>query len=157
MKVRKSKYTENSRKPIQIKWLKCSTCDEEVEVEESVASVTCWRCAMKRTEPPVIHQVKEKSDKPKKPKGYHLMKVYVDPEGNVFHKGKEQPELKGTLKPTPIKLKKTMAQKDIEQQKKDAKLVKFHEKKKELKNNGNTSLVENTLQEVGQVESISTS
>ena len=25
---------------------------------------------------------------------------FVDPQGNVFHKGKEQPKLKGTLKPT---------------------------------------------------------
>ena len=30
------------------------------------------------------------------------MKEFVDPQGNVFHKGKEQPELKGTLQPTKI-------------------------------------------------------
>ena len=28
------------------------------------------------------------------------MKEFVDVQGNVFHKGKEQPKLKGTLKPT---------------------------------------------------------
>ena len=31
------------------------------------------------------------------------MKEYVDKDGNVFHKGKEQTELKGTLKPTKVK------------------------------------------------------
>ena len=31
------------------------------------------------------------------------MNEYVDVDGNVFHKGKEQPKLKGTLKPTKIK------------------------------------------------------
>ena len=30
------------------------------------------------------------------------MKEFVDPQGNVFHKGKEQPDLKGTLEPTKI-------------------------------------------------------
>ena len=28
------------------------------------------------------------------------MKEFVDPQGNVFHKGKEQLDLKGTLNPT---------------------------------------------------------
>ena len=31
------------------------------------------------------------------------MNEFVDKDGNVFHKGKEQPELKGTLKPTKVK------------------------------------------------------
>ena len=31
------------------------------------------------------------------------MKEFVDKKGNVFHKGKEQPELKGTLKLTKVK------------------------------------------------------
>ena len=35
------------------------------------------------------------------------MKEFVDKDGNVFHKGKEISELKGTLPPTKIKPKKT--------------------------------------------------
>ena len=31
------------------------------------------------------------------------MNEFVDKDGNVFHKGKEQPKLKGTLKPTKVK------------------------------------------------------
>ena len=34
------------------------------------------------------------------------MKEFVDKKGNVFHKGKEQPELKNTLPPTIIKPRK---------------------------------------------------
>ena len=38
-----------------------------------------------------------------RPPCWHFMKEFVDKKGNVFHKGKEQPELKGTLKPTKVK------------------------------------------------------
>ena len=31
------------------------------------------------------------------------MNEFVDKDGNVFHKGVEQPKLKGTLKPTKVK------------------------------------------------------
>jgi len=34
------------------------------------------------------------------------MNEFVDKDGNVFHKGKEQPKLKGTLKPTKVVAKK---------------------------------------------------
>ena len=38
----------------------------------------------------------------KKPRGWHFMAEFVDSEGNVYFKGVEQPELKGTLSPTII-------------------------------------------------------
>ena len=41
-----------------------------------------------------------------RPAGWHFMNEFVDKDGNVFHKGKEQPELKGTLKPTKVKPRK---------------------------------------------------
>lgn len=37
-----------------------------------------------------------------KPRGWHLMSEYVDSDGNVFHRGVEQPQLKGTIPPTKI-------------------------------------------------------
>ena len=36
------------------------------------------------------------------------MNEFVDKDGNVFHKGKEQPKLKGTLPPTKIKPKRKL-------------------------------------------------
>ena len=38
-----------------------------------------------------------------RPAGWHFMNEFVDKDGNVFHKGKEQPDLKGTLPPTKVK------------------------------------------------------
>ena len=47
---------------------------------------------------------KTKSYKPTgRPAGWHFMNEFVDKDGNVFHKGKEQPKLKGTLPPTKVK------------------------------------------------------
>ena len=46
---------------------------------------------------------KTKSYKPTgRPAGWHFMNEFVDKDGNVFHKGKEQPKLKGTLPPTKV-------------------------------------------------------
>ena len=41
-----------------------------------------------------------------RPAGWHFMNEFVDKDGNVFHKGKEQPDLKGTLPPTKVKPRK---------------------------------------------------
>jgi hypothetical protein len=41
-----------------------------------------------------------------RPPGWHFMNEFVDKDGTVFHKGKEQPKLKGTLKPTKVKPRK---------------------------------------------------
>ena len=50
-------------------------------------------------------------EKPKKvstgrPAGWHFMNEFVDKDGTVFHKGVEQPDLKGTLPPTKVVAKK---------------------------------------------------
>ena len=52
------------------------------------------------------------------PKGWKFMKVFVYSDGTVYHKGVEQPTLKGTLDPTVIepKIKKSKAQKAQEKQ-----------------------------------------
>ncbi len=41
-----------------------------------------------------------------RPAGWHFMNEFVDKDGNVFHKGVEQPKLKGTLAPTKVTPKK---------------------------------------------------
>ena len=49
-----------------------------------------------------------KKSKPKtgRPAGWHYMAEFVDKDGTVYHKGKEQPKLKGTLPPTEVKPRK---------------------------------------------------
>ena len=65
-----------------------------------------------------------------RPSGWHFMNEFVDKDGNVFHKGVEQPKLKGTLPPTKVKKPK----KKMKRRTKDEILVaKYNEKKKVLK------------------------
>ena len=66
-----------------------------------------------------------------RPAGWHFMSEFVDKDGNVFHKGVEQPDLKGTLTPTkvkPVKKKKTKRR-----TKEQILLDRHNEKKAELK------------------------
>ena len=59
----------------------------------------------------------EPKSKPRtgRPSGWHFMKEFVDKDGNVFHKGKEQPKLKGTLSPTKVRPKKKTKRRSQEQ------------------------------------------
>jgi hypothetical protein len=71
-----------------------------------------------------------KSYKPTgRPAGWHWMSEFVDKDGNVFHKGKEQPKLKGTLKPTKVKPPK----KRKKRRSKQAMLVAEYKKKTALR------------------------
>lgn len=56
---------------------------------------------------PEDFEEKTKSYKPTgRPAGWHFMNEFVDKDGTVYHKGVEQPKLKGTLKPTKVVAKK---------------------------------------------------
>ena len=116
-----------------IKYMDCKYCHRQVRnVGEETKSVTCDRCFMGM----MVKQFPEsatftpKTYKPTgRPAGWHWMSEFVDKDGNVFHKGKEQPKLKGTLKPTAVK-----ARKKIKRRTKEQMLVARHkEKKAELK------------------------
>jgi hypothetical protein len=73
---------------------------------------------------------KSRYKKTGRPAGWHWMAEFVDKDGNVFHKGVEQPKLKGTLPPTKVKKPK----KKMKRRTKDEILVaKYNEKKKILK------------------------
>ena len=60
-----------------------------------------------------------------RPAGWHFMNEFVDKDGTVFHKGKEQPKLKGTLPPTQVEPKKKTKRRTKEQI-----LIDRHNKKK---------------------------
>ena len=59
--------------------------------------------------------------------GWHFMNEFVDKDGNVFHKGVEQPKLKGTLKPTKVK---PVVRKKIKRRTKDEILIARQAEKK---------------------------
>ena len=75
-----------------------------------------------------------------RPAGWHFMNEFVDKDGRVFHKGKEQPDLKGTLPPTKIVPKKKTKRRTKEEiliardKEKKAALKKAHKKQKDFLN-----------------------
>jgi len=105
--------------------LECSKCGRWVDnVSETAKTVICSYC--------VLLTVGLPEDKPRyiptgRPAGWHFMNEFVDKDGNVFHKGKEQPKLKGTLPPTEVKPKK---KKKTKRRTKEQILIDRHNKKK---------------------------
>ena len=92
------------------RYMQCKVCQSEyVQTGEDAVAVTCSSCVTRITTSQMTLEDFYPSMKIKKtgrPAGWHWMKEFVDKKGNVFHKGKEQPELKGTLKPTKVKPRK---------------------------------------------------
>ena len=91
------------------RWMLCKHCQSDyVKVDEGTAAITCSSCVIKKTLTlkPLDEFFAKKHKRTGRPAGWHFMKEFVDKDGNVFHKGKEQPELKGTLPPTKVKPKK---------------------------------------------------
>ena len=93
------------------RFMQCKVCQSEyVQTGEDTVAVTCSTCVQRIC----ISQMSLEEMMPSlrkkvssgRPAGWHFMNEFVDKKGNVFHKGKEQPELKGTLKPTKVKPRK---------------------------------------------------
>jgi len=89
------------------KSLNCKKCSRLVtNCGDSAKSVICSICTMVA----VGFPEEKKTPKPSgRPAGWHFMAEFVDKDGKVFHKGKEQPKLFGTLKPTKVKPPKKKA------------------------------------------------
>ena len=90
------------------RFMQCKVCQSEyVQTGEEAVAVTCSMCTqrlclslMSLEEMMPSLRIKKKTGRPP---GWHFMNEFVDKKGNVFYKGKEQTELKGTLKPTKVK------------------------------------------------------
>jgi hypothetical protein len=95
-------FIENGQKHMQ-----CKSCYDYRPVDDNIVSFTCGMCTQIKSLKNMPLEEMMPSLKKKKtsgrPAGWHFMNEFVDKDGNVFHKGKEQPELKGTLKPTKVK------------------------------------------------------
>jgi len=87
-------------------WLQCKFCCEYQKVDNIKGAITCSSCVVKIDLIKFPHTIKKQKVSSGKPPGWHFMNEYVDKDGNVFHKGKEQPNLKGTLEPTKVKPRK---------------------------------------------------
>ena len=95
-----------------VTYMQCKSCNEYVSgVSEDTIAITCGTCnAIKIPWPKSVTQKVSTG----RPAGWHWMTKFVDKDGNVFHKGKEVPKLKGTLSPTKVKppKKRKMMSKD---------------------------------------------
>ena len=123
MKQTQPEYTEKG-----VRYMMCS-CGNYISVGETAVSVTCPTCVNRKImiNFPELHEDKPKRKSTGRPAGWHFMVEFVDVNGNVFHKGVEQPKLKGTLPPTKIKPKKKTKRRSKEQI-----LLDRHNKKKEV-------------------------
>ena len=93
-------FTENGQR-----WLQCRVCYDYIKADEDAHAITCSSCTMKKALAlkPIDEFFAKTHKKTGRPAGWHFMNEFVDKDGKVFHKGKEQPKLKGTLKPTKVK------------------------------------------------------
>tara|TARA_B100000131_G_scaffold265488_1_gene263070 strand:+ start:1255 stop:1710 length:456 start_codon:yes stop_codon:yes gene_type:complete len=82
------------------------TGDPVANVSTDAVSVIGSRALMARLHKMFPEQNKPVKVKTGRPAGWHWMAEFVDKDGTVYHKGKEVPELKGTLSPTKVKVKK---------------------------------------------------
>ncbi len=137
-KIEYKTFTENNQR-----YMQCKRCFDYIKVGETTCAITCSRCVV------IIDMIKFPDTLPKswkkkptgRPAGWHWMAEFVDKDGNVFHKGKEQPELKGTLPPTKVKPKKKKKklsadqklQRDLDNWKKRKEAAKKQAKKKQTK------------------------
>jgi len=114
------------------RYMQCKVCKYEyIEIGKETVAITCSSCVARKclSLMPIedfYPSLKRKTTG--RPPGWHFMKQYVDKQGNVFHKGIEQPDLKGTLPLTKIKSRKK--KRKLSADEKLFKLAKQYKKKK---------------------------
>lgn len=144
------------------KALACKKCGVDQDVPEDTKAVTCWKCVQSMVDPPKGHipydpvtrtfQV-ETRDKVAKPRGWHLKEEFVDKEGNVFYKGIEQPNLKGTIKPTKVAKRRSARQSSTnDNSARDTILVEINKLKKQLSKTDNKKEITKIKKEITKLE-----
>ena len=95
------KVVDSSYVVDNVRYCCCSKCGREVGgIGEETVAVICSHCTARMIP---LEEPKSAYKPTGRPAGWHWMNEFVDKDGNVFHKGKEQPKLKGTFKPTVVK------------------------------------------------------
>jgi len=146
----KNKKIKTEQKPYQFEgswWLACKVCGKPTKVaDETIMGIKCWKCLQAASVALLPEIEKDKlfgiqKISSKKPAGWHFMTEFVDKDGTVYHKGKEIPELNGTLKPTKLKpgrkkkRKVNIADRPVDKmsEKKILELAKVHKEKQKNK------------------------
>ena len=99
-----------------VPYMECKITGEPVRnVSMEAKSVIGSRALLARMDKMFPEQNKPKRVKTGRPSGWHFMNEFVDKDGTVYHRGKEMPELKGTLPVTVVKPKKKPKRRTQEQ------------------------------------------
>ena len=129
-----------------VAYMDCKITGEPVaNVSTEATSVIGSKAVMARVDKMFPSETKPQRVKTGRPAGWHWMAEFVDKDGTVYHRGKEQPKLKGKLKPTkvtPPKKKKTKRRSKQEilvareaEKKAELKKAVQKQKKKDVRNN----------------------
>ena len=127
-KIEYHSYTEGT-----IRYMSCMTCGRYETVGELATGVRCSRCVNMMMMNNYPLETKPVYVSTGRPPGWHWMAEFIDKDGNVFYRGKEQPKLKGTLKPTVVKARKKTKRRTRQQILLDHHKEKKSKKKAELK------------------------
>ena len=115
-----------------IPYMDCKITGEPVpNVSTDIKSVIGSKAVMGKIHKMFPETTKKSKPKTGRPAGWHWMAEFVDKDGTVYHKGKEQPKLKGTLPPTEVKPRKKPTKK--RRTKEQILLDRHKEKKQALK------------------------
>ena len=125
--ARKKKIEYHSYYEGTVRYMSCMTCGRYETVGETATGVRCSRCVNMTMMKNYPLETKPVYVSTGRPPGWHWMTEFVDKDGNVFYRGKEQPKLKGTLKPTKVKPPK---KRKIKRRTKEQMLVARHKEKK---------------------------
>ena len=98
-----------------VRYMRCQAGCCYVRVGDNASAVRCSREVNYVIAKMFPEQNKPKRVKTGRPSGWHFMNEFVDKDGTVYHKGKEMPELKGTLPVTVVKPKKKPKRRTQEQ------------------------------------------
>ena len=107
-------------------YMECKITGDPVRnVSVEATSVIGSRALLARMDKMFPEKERPQRVKTGRPAGWHWMAEFVDKDGTVYHRGKEQPKLKGTLPPTKIEPKVKTKRRTKEQI-----LIDRHNKKK---------------------------
>ena len=96
-----TKWNEN--KDTMYRYMECKICGQMTKCDEGTEALTCSECVQETLANQFGGPETFGKTSSGRPRGWKWMQLYVDKDGTVFHRGIEQPELKGTLPISDIK------------------------------------------------------
>jgi len=88
-----------------VRFMECKCCGVMESVTSNTTATTCALCVRENFNKDFPFTPAKSYVSSGRPRGWKFMKEFVDQDGTVYHKGVDQPKLKGTLPPTPKKEK----------------------------------------------------